>query len=229
LWGAAKGGFYKIVKFLLDQGANVNAKGCSGNTLITAVHSRSMGVLNLLIQSGAAVNAVLTALVVAAKTSFLKGVKVLLNAGASTDYISNGEKALLAAAKYDKEDNIKLLLKSGADPNAGGWPAKELFNTMQVTHPFQKKHCKTFSMLLNGGLKVGIEDWRYIYKRSIKNIRKCKAKESKPLAKLPKRRRRRRLSFSWLKEGKCFLESFEALPEWQAVKGTVPFDQQLKL
>jgi hypothetical protein len=113
--------------------------------------------------------------------------------------------------RHQNEDIVKLLLQSGADPNAECWPTKKLFEDIWGHH-FRKRYCEIFSTLLNGGLKVGIEDWRYIYEGSIEEIRQLEAELREP-------------RMSWksyqLEDAKSFLESFEALPQWQAVKDIV--------
>jgi ankyrin repeat protein len=200
----------------LDQGADINAIGPDGiDLLAAAVICKSKSVLELLLQYGADVNAKYkkfgTVLTVAAYTGFLDGVQVLLDAGASINYAGPFGTALQLAAYHQNEDIVKLLLQFGANPNAEGWPTKKLFeDTWGV--PVQKRHCKIFSILLNSGLKVEIEDWRYIHERSIEDIRKCEAELSKH--RTPRRSQQ-------LEEAKSFLESFEALPQWQAVKDIV--------
>jgi ankyrin repeat protein len=218
LWGAAEAGSYEKVKFLLDQGADVNAIALdgSGSALTVAVASGSKSVLELLLQYGADVNAKSeepeTALHFAASIGFLDGVQLLLDAGASINYTGQFGTALRAAVSGQNEDVVKLLLQSGADPNIESLLTKELLRIGSKYQIFGRRQCEMLKLLLDSGLKVGIEDWRYIYEKSIDDIRRLEAKL---------REDRTSLGSQQLEEAKSSLELFEALPQWQAVKDTV--------
>jgi hypothetical protein len=195
LWGAAYAGSYEKVKFLLDQGADVNAIGPDGNALTAAVLGWSKSVLELLLLSGAEVDAkdkfFNTALILAATIGFLDGVQVLLDAGASINYTSQFETPLRAALINQNDDIVKLLLQSGADPNIDRLPLlRDILRDL-----FERMKFETLKLLLNGGLKVGIEDWRDIYEESIEGVRQCEAEL---------RKHRMLLRSQQLEEASCF-------------------------
>jgi ankyrin repeat protein len=219
LSGAARAGSYEKVKFLLDQGANINAIEPGGDSLLAAVTCESKSVLELFLQYGADVNVKVdsfgTALVAVAYNGFLDGIQVLLDAGASFNSAGPFGTALQVAVGYINEDIVRLLLQSRADPNAEVWPTK-LFGDIWEDG-FQKSYCEIFSILLNGGLKVGIEDWRYIHDRSIEGIRKLEGR----LLEVRLHETDRLWLSHQVEEAKTFLDLFEALPQWQAVKDEV--------
>jgi ankyrin repeat protein len=208
LLGAAYADSYEKVKFLLDEGADVNVIAPHGNALTVAVLRWSKSVLELLLQSGAKVDAIDlsfgTALMTAATIGFLDGVQVLLDAGASINCTTCFGAALQAAVRNQNEDVVKLLLQSGADPNIESLPTKELIRDAWGSL-FGRRQCEMLKLLLNGGLKVGIEDWRVQLLE----------------AELPEHRMFLRVELQQLEEVKSFLELFEALPQWQAVKDAV--------
>jgi hypothetical protein len=99
-------------------------------------------------------------------------------------------------------------LQSGADPNIDRLPARELLR--DVWGDLGRRECEMLKLLLDGGLKVEIEDWRAIYERSTEGIRQLETE-------LPEHKWRSQQ----LENAKSFLKLFEALPQWQAVKEAV--------
>jgi ankyrin repeat protein len=212
LFAASQSGSYEKVKWLLDQGADINAMNHSGSALQAAARAKSKGVLELLLQSSSDVNAKdhinLTALTLAAQYGFLEGTKLLLDAGASINATDGSQAALEKALFYCNKDVVRLLLQSGADPNPEGLPAKKYFENIWGK-PIANWDCEIFKWLLDAGLKVGIEDWRYIYEWSSKEFRQLDTKDRGWFEEIE------------LERLKSFLKFLEALPQWQAVKNTL--------
>jgi hypothetical protein len=136
---------------------------------------------------------------------------VLLKAGASIDCTNDQGTALRAAARNDNEDIVKLLLQSGANPNIESLPTKGFIWHAWISY-FGRRPGEMLKLLLSGGLKVGIKDWWDIYKASIKHIQQLEAALAE---------HHKLWTSQHLEEAKSFLELFEALPQWQAVKDTV--------
>jgi ankyrin repeat protein len=116
-----------IVKALLASHAKVNQENFWGGTALQwAVDSGNLPIVNLLIHSGADVNAGdrdgLTPLMTAAnydKPGFLEIMQVLLTAGAKVSVLnSRGDSVLMYAMNNFKTENTKALLKAGADVNS---------------------------------------------------------------------------------------------------------------
>lgn len=114
------------VAFLLDHGADVNAKDKAYHdwtALMGAAIKGHANVAKLLLDHGADVNAKsdlgLTALMVAAVKGNADVAKLLLNHGANVNAMANEElTALMVAAGAGHADVAKLLLDRGADVNA---------------------------------------------------------------------------------------------------------------
>lgn len=117
---------HNLVKFFLDRGADVNARGLEGRTIlmVAAEHGRP-DIVHMLLKKGADVNAQderqATALMIAAEHENWEAVKILLDNNADIakeDFI--GRTALMyAVAKNNDERQVVLeLLKRGVDPNA---------------------------------------------------------------------------------------------------------------
>jgi len=131
LYYASFGGLINAVKYLLSQGAEVNAQegGGYGNALQAASREGHEKVVELLLGAGADVNAqggqyYSNALQAASESGHEKVVELLLGAGADVNaqggYYSN---ALQAASREGHEKVVELLLGAGDDVNAqpGGY------------------------------------------------------------------------------------------------------------
>ena len=109
-----------FVKYLIKNGAKVNAKTVYGNTpLIIAAISGNNEIVTFLIKHKADVNIKNnvggTALIEAASEALKETVQILLNAGADVNAIDNsGESALLESAKTVSPETIALLIEHGA-------------------------------------------------------------------------------------------------------------------
>jgi hypothetical protein len=207
LFAASRYGSLRTVQMLIKAGASVNHPSPNYTpALCGATLARSYEKIRFLLDQGADVNAEdkdnRTALIAATGIGFLDGVQMLLNAGASTNSIGERGTALRVAVRLEHVDIVKLLLESGADPNLECQPTKAPLRDIWGGRLPKRQHYEILKLLLNGGLKVGIGDWRYIYEELIEDIRQLEDENQ------------------W-KEAKYFLESFEALPQWQAVEKAV--------
>jgi hypothetical protein len=126
LYYASFGGLINAVKYLLSQGADVNAQGGEyGNALQAASEGGHEKVVELLLSKGADVNAqsgeYSNALQAASEGGHEKVVELLLSKGADVNvqsgYFGN---ALQAASEGGHEKVVELLLSNGADVNAQG-------------------------------------------------------------------------------------------------------------
>ncbi|MGB8367404.1 MAG: ankyrin repeat domain-containing protein [Candidatus Babeliales bacterium] len=118
---AGKEGKAKVVKFLLENGSNVNTENIHKETpLIVAVENGRTEIVRLLLESGADADAKdvdgLTVLIHAVNDGFEEIVKLLMQWGVvinETD--KNGWTALMYAAQMGFPQIVSLLLANGAD------------------------------------------------------------------------------------------------------------------
>lgn len=122
---AAKLGQVDVVRALLAQGADVNAKDThGGSALEAAAFAGNADIALVLLERGAEVNSKdkygNTALMCAAFNSKTDVVRLLLKRGADIHAkANNGDTALLMAAKFEgREDVVRVLLDGGADVSA---------------------------------------------------------------------------------------------------------------
>ena len=122
LISAADEGGEESVRFLLDHGADVNAKTRGTTPLIEAMSFGREGVVRLLLAAGADVNAVgrfHTPLSAAAESGDPTLVRMLLDAGADPNLgAERFTNPLIAAAEIGHEEIARMLLAAGADVNA---------------------------------------------------------------------------------------------------------------
>ncbi len=125
LFHAASRGNRDLVKLLLNNGANVNAKGTNGHTalMLASIKESNTEMVKFLLDSGANVNAAnrggKTALMYASKQGNKEIVQLLLDKGANANAKStNGDTALILAACHGHQDVVKILINAGADANA---------------------------------------------------------------------------------------------------------------
>ncbi|MEQ8222355.1 MAG: ankyrin repeat domain-containing protein [Candidatus Eremiobacterota bacterium] len=110
----------EVIKFLLDNGADINAKTNRGDTvLFIAVIKGNKDIIELLINKGA--NLELgdksTPLFTAAYNNNLEIASLLIDRGANIDIKSSGITPLITAALEGHTDMVKLLIDRGADLN----------------------------------------------------------------------------------------------------------------
>jgi ankyrin repeat protein len=162
LYLAAEGGHQRVVKLLLDKGADVNAQGGDhGNALQAASVKGYEQVVKLLLDKGADVNAqggdYDNALQAASVQGHEQVVKLLLDKGADVNaqggFYSN---ALQAASIKGREQVVKLLLDKGADINAQG---RFYGNALQAASV--KGHEQVVKLLLDKGADVNVQGGDY--------------------------------------------------------------------
>ena len=116
LFAAARSGDAKIVKLLLDAGANVNARSPAGSALARAAQQGHAEIVRLLLQAGADVEAKdgsgWTPLFSAAMNANSETVEILLKAGANINARANNGWTALKEAQMRGNENIVQQLKS---------------------------------------------------------------------------------------------------------------------
>ena len=119
-FGAALKGYIKIVRVLLDTGADVNATdGAKKTPLHFAATKGHVDVAKVLIQNGADVNCVdkykSTALHYAVLYGNVDTAKVLLQNGADVNAVQKTKRRRYIAVWYRRDECVKLLLQNGVD------------------------------------------------------------------------------------------------------------------
>jgi len=133
---ASGGGNMEVVRYLIERGADINAKSCEGSTAIMpAVHRNRADIVGLLISKGAKVNYAIetgykfTPLQLACQLGHVEIVKCLLDAGARVNVTAtDGSTPLISAAFKGHHDVVQMLLDKGANPTqraANGMTARE--------------------------------------------------------------------------------------------------------
>ena len=120
-------GNYEICEFLIQNGADVNARRSKGSnkdwtSLMYASYDSKLDIMNLLLENGALIDirtpSLHSAYLIAAQYGTPDAVELLINNGAELNCTdSDGDSALICAAKNEQTDNIKLLIEYGVDIN----------------------------------------------------------------------------------------------------------------
>ncbi len=123
----ASNGNYEICEFLIQNGADVNARRSKTSnkdwtSLMYASYYSKLDIMNLLLENGALIDirtpSLYSAYLIAAQYGTPDAVELLINNGAELNCTdSDGDSALICAAKYEQTDNIKLLIEYGVDIN----------------------------------------------------------------------------------------------------------------
>lgn len=152
LFAAIKRGQDEMVKFLCEQGANLEAGGHLGGytdnitPLICAVMERNKKIVKLLLDRSVNMEAKdgagWTPLNHAASNSDVEIVKLLIEHGADLNSMSNGMTALMIAAERAHGLVVEELLQAGANPNirkgTGFRKAKDFAKDGQVREVFTR-------------------------------------------------------------------------------------------
>ncbi len=117
---AACGGYSKIVKMLIDFGADINCKDKQGGSALTSAYDydENVDIVQMLINAGADVNAIdefgLTPLMSAVDKGYRKIIVILLDAKADTDIKDeDGNTAFMVAIDNEDVDIIEFLRSLG--------------------------------------------------------------------------------------------------------------------
>lgn len=164
---AASKGHFEILEILLKAGSNTESKcifcGCSP-LYHASYHEDSRGV-ELLLNYGADINRKtdekVTPLMRAVDSERIENARLLINANAEIDNLSSeGKTALFIAVDDYKKDLelIKLLVKSGANPNVGTGEHNPLIkavekNYFEVVKLLTESKCSINSNVLNQAIK----------------------------------------------------------------------------
>jgi ankyrin repeat protein len=150
----------KMVKLLLEKGTDINAAGLR-TPLQTAIQEGPRDIFDLLIQSGADVNAKdrlgFTPMYMAIYNKDLDYMKILIANGAdvNTKY-PGGETLLQAASVTGKTEVVQFLLEKGADINAKdntGWTA--------LLRAARSADANMVELLLDKGAEIDARDNKY--------------------------------------------------------------------
>lgn len=124
LMKAARHGYLKIANFLLEKGADIEARDYKGNTpLLFAAWEGQLEMIQFLLQKGADINSTndlnWNALMQACLQGFYNIAKLLVEEGSEVNLVDKekGATPLMLAAWSCSEQIVKLLLKNGADKN----------------------------------------------------------------------------------------------------------------
>ncbi|MFC1522569.1 ankyrin repeat domain-containing protein [Elusimicrobiota bacterium] len=125
-------GHYKIVKILVDYGANVNAKTDHGNTALSIALANNSGeelnyIVRILVENGA-------------------------NANAKD---KNGSTVLMHAAKWGDCQTISTLIRNGADVNA-----RDVDGTTALIFAAKRGHLAIVETLIDNNVDVNAKDNR---------------------------------------------------------------------
>ncbi|KLO93455.1 Uncharacterized protein LW94_6370 [Fusarium fujikuroi] len=127
LEAASRNGHKKIVRLLLENGAQINMHDKHyGTPLISALMGGQIGVAQLLLDSGADINAQAgtfgTALQTASSSGDLHCVQTLLDYHVDVNVLGGNFGSALQAACYNRHESVtRMLLEAGADPNIWGY------------------------------------------------------------------------------------------------------------
>ena len=123
----ASNGNYEICEFLIQNGADVNARRSKTSnkdwtSLMYASYYSKLDIMKLLLENGALIDirtpSLHSAYLIAAQYGTPDAVEFLINNGAELNCTdSDGDSALICAAKNEQTDNIKLLIEYGVDIN----------------------------------------------------------------------------------------------------------------
>ncbi len=147
----------KIVQFLLDNGANIEAKSDKGFTALTnASFNGYIQIIQILLDNGAnietKINRGLTALMIASILGEKKVVQLLLDNGANIEAKDNitGNTALIEASRNGHIEIVQILLENGANIEAK--PKSLVIGLLRMMIVFRKN--KALKFIINSILDL---------------------------------------------------------------------------
>jgi len=152
---AAENGHTKIVKLLVNKGADINIvpKYSKVTPLIAAVKNNHVEIVEFLLKNNANANDIdevmQTPLIYAAAYGYPLAAEILLRSGANPDLAPNYETPLSVATFYNDSDLVKILLTAGANPNLVD---KKGFTPIMTAS--QKGNIKNIKLLLNSKANI---------------------------------------------------------------------------
>ena len=157
----------EVVKFLIDNGADVNLKNNGGMTALMSASDVSHELIELLIKSGARVNEVddngKSALMYACEnhiisSSDIEVVKFLIDNGANVNLKSNdSETALMNAYIRGNKELVELLINSGADANLIS-NLKDNYGRAKLMEASEIRNKEAVELLIKSGVGVNEVD-----------------------------------------------------------------------
>jgi len=170
---ASENGNKEIVKFLLENGADIHKTDDNRRNSLRYAHSHSFsrsssssnqGIINLLIDEGADFNDIpyftsdniISDLSASARNGDKKGVELLIKNGVNINIQNNngGDTALLTALKNKENDIAKLLIENGADIDIAN---NDETTTLMIA--LENKNEDMVKLLINNGVNVNIQDY----------------------------------------------------------------------
>ncbi|MFI5345062.1 MAG: ankyrin repeat domain-containing protein [Elusimicrobiota bacterium] len=149
---AARGGHLEVVRFLLEKGADANAKSLGMTALMSAAQNGRLEVCRLLLEHGADVNAKMglgmTALMLAASAGDMPTVRLLVDHGADI------------GAKSDNGATASYFATHAAHPEI----EKFLWDTMQIAYDKQKAADRDAALASRAGRALVCPANRFLYK-----------------------------------------------------------------
>lgn len=119
-YNAAKAGRLALVREMLSNGYNINAKNKAGRTaLMGAAYHGNKGIVRELVAEGVDINVAdgqgMTALMFAVANKHIEVVEVLINGGADPSIADNNKKTALTIAERTKNKTMVKLLESASE------------------------------------------------------------------------------------------------------------------
>ena len=159
LGAAASQGHLSMVSLLVEQGADINAKGgYSGNALYLACREKHMAVVDFLFENSADVNARLlsddTALITASLVGRFDAAQLLIGKGADINLQNKfGETALFKASRNGHIEIVKILVQGGACVSL-----QNQYGRTALGEAFTRGHNEIIDILVLGGVGIDLQN-----------------------------------------------------------------------
>ena len=162
MW-ACKNGHLEVVRFLIENNANINAKSNKGFTpLIHACIKGHLEIAKLLIDNHADINIkdsfLFTALVWAYRNRHFEIAKLLIDAGADVNVKYDDRSILMNACREKFFDFAKLLAENGANVNVRDNSRKKTALMYICEESYDKDVFDTIKVLIDKGANVYAKD-----------------------------------------------------------------------